>query len=85
MRNVVVWVSLSLLVYACFAPWAEVTTFHGETLMVNSMGEYTGGGQFVLLCAGAAAIATAMLTISFVTLLLINSIQALGRRRFQGA
>jgi sulfate transport system permease protein len=35
--------------------------------------------------AGAAAIATAMLAISFVTLLIINSIQALGRRRFEGA
>jgi sulfate transport system permease protein len=35
--------------------------------------------------AGAAAIATAMLAISFVTLLIINSIQALGRRRFDGA
>jgi len=35
--------------------------------------------------AGAAAIATAMLAISFVTLLIINSIQALGRQRFEGA
>ena len=35
--------------------------------------------------AGAAAIATTMLAISFVTLLIINSIQALGRRRFEGA
>ena len=34
---------------------------------------------------GAAAIATTMLAISFVTLLIINSIQALGRRRFEGA
>lgn len=35
--------------------------------------------------AGAAAIAVVMLTISFVALLLINSVQALSRRRYDGA
>jgi sulfate transport system permease protein len=35
--------------------------------------------------AGAAAIAVIMLTISFVALLLINSVQALSRRRYDGA
>jgi hypothetical protein len=55
-RNVVVWVSLSALVYACFAPWAEVTTFHGQSYLLGPMSDVTGGGQLVLLCALAAAI-----------------------------
>jgi len=36
-RNVVVWVSLSLLVYACFAPWAEVTTFDGDSVVLDAV------------------------------------------------
>jgi len=35
--------------------------------------------------AGASAIAVVMLTISFVALLIINSVQALSRRRYEGA
>lgn len=35
--------------------------------------------------AGASAIAVVMLTISFVALLVINSVQALSRRRYEGA
>jgi sulfate transport system permease protein len=35
--------------------------------------------------AGASAIAVVMLTISFVSLLVINSVQALSRRRYEGA
>jgi hypothetical protein len=55
-RKVVVWVSLSALVYSCFAPWAEVTTFDGESYLFGPMSSVSGGGQLVLLCAAAAAI-----------------------------
>jgi hypothetical protein len=45
-----------LLAFACFAPWTEVTTFRGESIVVGAMNEYSGGAQLVLLCAAGAAL-----------------------------
>jgi hypothetical protein len=73
-RNVVRWVSLSLLVYACFAPWAEVTTFAGESVVFDSLSPYTGGGQLVLLCAAAAAAALLLRAARFAALSALTAV-----------
>jgi transposase len=44
------------LAVACFAPWTEVTTFRNESVLFGAKDEYTGGGQFALLCASGVAV-----------------------------
>jgi hypothetical protein len=56
MRNAVAWISVLLLAVACFAPWTEVTTFRGESLLFGAMNEYTNGAQYLIVCAAGAAV-----------------------------
>ncbi len=55
-RKLVTWISVLLLGVACFAPWTEVTTFRGESLLIGAMNEFTTGGMYLLACVIGAAV-----------------------------
>jgi hypothetical protein len=55
-RNGLAWAAVLLLAVACFAPWTEVTTFRGESIVVGAMNDYSGGARLILVCAAGAAL-----------------------------